>query len=180
MLTNSRCGQEAMRRFPPWSDATIPVIEMPDLPQPLAESLSALGPILAPAREQWWIIGSAAVALHGADPGTVADIDILLSPGDAALVVATLGLEAQRASGSSKFRSEIFAVWYGLPLPVEFMAGFQYRSGGSWHTVRPTSRQKIMLGNSAIFVPARDELIALLCGFYRPKDRMRAERLADI
>ena len=41
----------------------------------------------AGARDHWWIIGSAAVVLHGVDT-SVADVDLLLSPADAERLLA--------------------------------------------------------------------------------------------
>lgn len=42
----------------------------------LSASLSAIGSVMAEAHDPWWIIASAAVALHGADPGHVSDVDV--------------------------------------------------------------------------------------------------------
>jgi hypothetical protein len=48
----------------------------------LGETLARVADALAEARQPWWIIGSAAVALHGADV-TVGDVDVLLGEADA-------------------------------------------------------------------------------------------------
>ena len=48
-----------------------------DLAPPLRAALIEVAAIMAPARHDWWVIASAALALHGADPGPVRDIDVL-------------------------------------------------------------------------------------------------------
>lgn len=50
---------------------------------PLLATLNAVGNIMVEARDAWWIIASAGVALHGADRGHVGDVDVLLSVDDA-------------------------------------------------------------------------------------------------
>jgi len=57
----------------------------------LSASLNAIGNVMAGADDPWWIIASAAVALHGADPGHVADVDVLLSIRDARRYCQTYG-----------------------------------------------------------------------------------------
>eukprot|EP01042_Synura_sphagnicola_P034499 gene34499-44255_t len=52
------------------------------LPAPLIETLASVAAIMETAQEPWWIIASAAAALHGAKPITVADVDVLLSVED--------------------------------------------------------------------------------------------------
>lgn len=104
---------------------------------------------MASASDDWWIIGSAAVALHGAAPVTVADIDVLCSERDARAVVAR---------------------WTGLPLAVEFMAGFRVRGA----VVALTTRELVRVAGGVVAVPSREELRALLVSFGREKDLVRA------
>lgn len=133
------------------------------------------------AREPWWIIGSAAVALHGADPGHVADVDVLLSPADARRILPTIGVELQQGSAHAAFRSSIFGTWSGTTsLPVEFMADFHRRSGEAWLPVQPATRRYIDVDGVVAFVPERAELQAILAAFGRPKDLERAKSLAAL
>ncbi|SFP36720.1 hypothetical protein SAMN04488241_101186 [Sphingomonas rubra] len=78
---------------------------------------------MAAAREPWWVIGSAAVVLHGGTTA-VGDVDILLSVADAGLIAAALGIVVGPGGEHPLFRSTLFFVWNGTPLTVEFMAGF--------------------------------------------------------
>ncbi len=146
----------------------------------LSASLNAVGNVMVEAHDRWWIIASAAVALHGADPGHVADVDVLLSVADARRILPAIGIELRPGSAHAAFRSSIFGTWTGTALPVEFMADFQRRSGEAWLPVRPATRQSIVVEGAAVFVPERAELQAMLTAFGRPKDMMRAQSLAAV
>jgi hypothetical protein len=143
----------------------------------LIASLQAAGMVMHAALDPWWVIASAAVALHGADPGSVADIDILLSVDDAKRILPTIGVAPSPGSAHADFSSTIFGTWRGVALPVEFMADFCHRSGTGWVPVQPLTRQRIDVDGVALFVPDRAELRHLLESFGRPKDIARARAL---
>lgn len=143
-------------------------------------SLKAIGAIMTAANDPWWIIASAAVALHGADPGPIGDVDVLLSVDDATRILPAIGIELRHGTDHPDFRSGIFGTWTGTTLPVEFMADFYYRSGIDWVQVQPATRQLIDVDGIAIFVPDRAELQRLLEHFGRPKDIERALHLAAL
>lgn len=128
------------------------------------------------AQEPWWIIGSAAVALHGAEV-TVADVDVLLHEDDARAVLPALGIVAAAGEGTVLFRSVVFGQWIAPPLTVEFMAGFRFRATDGWQAVAPVTRERVTVDGHALFVPARAELAAMLRGFGREKDLVRASSL---
>lgn len=142
----------------------------------LRATLAMVADALAGVREPWWIIGSAAVALHGADV-TVGDVDVLLGEDDARAVLPVLGLGAAAGEGTALFRSAVFARWTVPPLTVEFMAGFEFRADDGWRVVQPVTRERVMMGDHALFVPGRAELIAMLEGFAREKDLERITAL---
>jgi hypothetical protein len=144
----------------------------------LSASLIAIGNVMAEAHDPWWIIASAAVALHGADAGHVSDVDVLLSVADARRILPAIGIELRPGSAHAAFRSSIFGIWTATALPVEFMADFYRRSGEAWLPVRPATRQSIVVDGVAVFVPERMELQAMLTAFGRPKDMERARSLA--
>ncbi|WP_256869011.1 hypothetical protein [Sphingobium lactosutens] len=146
----------------------------------LATSLKAVGSVMSAANDRWWIIASAAVALHGADAGRVADVDVLLSVDDALRILPAIGVEARRDTGSECFRSDLFGTWREAPLPVEFMAGFRYRSTTGWREVQPETRCPVQVDGVTLFIPNRLELQQLLAGFGRPKDRDRGRSLAAL
>ena len=148
---------------------------------PLLASLDSVGNLMVEARDPWWIIASAAVALHGADPGHVADVDVLLSIADAQRILPTIGIQLLQGSAHAAFRSRIFGTWTGTtPLPVEFMADFHLYSGMAWVPVRPTTRQAVEVDGAMIFIPERAELKTMLTEFGRPKDIERARRLTAL
>ncbi len=147
------------------------------LAEPLHDTLLAVARAVAPARHDWWILASAAVALHGADPGAVSDVDVLLDPRDVQTVLRGLGLAAAPGSADAQFRSDHFARWRTPPLPVEFFAGFHLLEAGGWNQIRPATRQAVRLDQATLFVPERAELKAMLLRFGRPKDLARAALL---
>ncbi|WP_188657116.1 hypothetical protein [Sphingomonas metalli] len=146
----------------------------------LSASLRAISCVMAGAQDDWWIIGSAAVALHGADPGDVADVDVLLSVADAERILPGVGVPLRRGSGNAAFRSSLFGIWLGTGLPVEFMADFHHQCDGIWRTVRPATRQAIAVEGGMVFIPERRELQAILAAFGRPKDMARGRSLAAV
>jgi hypothetical protein len=148
---------------------------------PLLTSLNTVGNVMTEARDPWWIVGSAAVALHGADPGHVADVDVLLSAADARRILPTIGIGLQQGSTHAAFRSSIFGTWSGTTsLPVEFMADFHRWSGEAWLPVQPATRRCIDVDGVVVFVPERAELQAILAAFGRSKDLGRARSLAAV
>lgn len=149
------------------------------LPASLIETLGSVAAIMETARDPWWIIASAAAALHGAKPITVADVDVLLSVEDISRILPVLGIEPYRGPPNPLFRSRVLAKWPAPPVPVDLMAGFEHRVGETWHPVQPTTRQAITIGGGTVHVPERDELRRIIAGFGRPKDLERARLLAD-
>lgn len=146
----------------------------------LATSLAAIGTIMDGANTPWWIIGSAAVALHGVDPGSVGDVDVLLDVADALRILPSIGIKLCGGSAHASFRSTIFGRCTTTALPVEFMADFHRYSGMAWVPVRPTTRQAMEVDGTMIFIPERAELESMLAEFGRPKDIERARRLAAL
>ena len=144
------------------------------LPGALHDTLVAAADIMAVAREPWWIIASAAIALHGGRVGDVADVDVLTSAADARRIARHLGLELRAPAPHPRFRSEVYLAWGGAPLPVEFMAGFAVRCGDAWRAVVPATRQAVQIGGVELHVPERGELRAIVESFGRPKDLLRA------
>lgn len=147
------------------------------LPTTLRRTLAAVADGFSAADDPWWIISSAAVALHGAGPIKVGDVDVLASERDAGRFLRAQGIAAAAGSASTLFRSRVFGAWRANPLPVEIMAGFQVWRGNHWEAVRPTTREAIDLNGQRLFVPTRDELASMLRSFGRAKDFERAELL---
>ena len=146
----------------------------------LRETLSAVAAAMAGARHSWWIIGSAAAVLHGAEPITVADVDVLLSVEDAEHIFPAIGLEVLSGSDHPNFKSAAFGTWQKPPIPVDFMAGFHVRDGDRWLPVQPATRQRVDIDGTIVYVPERDELRRIIESFGRPKDFQRARLLAAL
>lgn len=151
-----------------------------DIPPPLQATLIAVAAVMAAAQAPWWIIASAAVALHGVTKVEVGDVDVLLDAQDALRLLPSLGITPQRGADHPDFRSEIFGNWDVNPLPVEFMAGFHHRRDANWHLIAPTTRQAVAVANATLYIPAREELRTIISGFGRPKDLRRAQMLAAL
>jgi hypothetical protein len=141
----------------------------------LAESLARLAALLQDAERSWWIIGSAGVALHGAEAGQIRDIDVVLSHSDAERYFHRLALPNIASTGDPLFRSDLFARWTETPVEIEMMAGLRVKTETGWEPLSIQSRVKV---GDGLFVPSRDELRAILMSFGREKDLQRAARLS--
>jgi hypothetical protein len=139
---------------------------------PLHISLTRVAKALHAACDPWWVIGSAAVWLHGGAT-EVADIDVLSSARDARAMLAAWRGPVTIGAASERFRSQPFARLQGDGLPIEVMAELEVRIGGAWQIVRP--RTRVAMGG--VFVPERAELVAILRSFGREKDLRRATLL---
>jgi len=131
----------------------------------------------AKARDPWWIIGSAAAALHGAAVGDVKDIDLLMTADDAERCLQGVGLPAEAGTPDERFWSEIYVTWREPPVPVDVMGGFRVAQEGEWRAVLPLTRETILVDGAGLFTPSKAELIDLLRLFGRGKDLERARLL---
>ena len=76
--------------------------EKPDLLTPsLRHSLAMLAGAVADAADDWWIIGSSAVALHGANVQRVRDVDLLMSANDAERLLRRVGSRTRTVNSDS-------------------------------------------------------------------------------
>ncbi|GMN04088.1 hypothetical protein [Erythrobacter sp. MTPC3] len=145
----------------------------------LHRSLHQLADALKDAAEPWWIIGSAAVELHGGNPDTISDIDVLVSRKDIDALYRRLPLTDTPDNGKTMFRSARFGWWSEPEVEIEFMHGLEVEADGKWEPVEPETRQAVMVDHRELFVPHRDELIEILTRFGREKDLRRAASLAN-
>jgi hypothetical protein len=144
----------------------------------LVDTLEAVAAAMEPAQHDWWVIASAACALHEIDPGPVRDVDVLIDERDLGAVLGPLNLPITPGSGDGLFRSRYFVTWTAPPLSVEFFAGFDLCKAGRWEKVRLATREWRNAASALIAVPSRGELTDLLRRFGRPKDLVRAELLS--
>jgi hypothetical protein len=144
----------------------------PALAAALEETVAALGD----CRDLWWLIGSAAMALHGAAV-EVRDLDVLVSRRDARSLLERRGLPIGPGQADERFHSEIFGRWDAGGRAVELFAGFKVRSAGEWQELLPQTRECKRIGAASLFVPSVAELIAWGRLFGRPKDAARESLL---
>lgn len=147
------------------------------LPPGLEETLAEVADIAADTSEPWWIIGSAAIALHGASVTDIRDVDLMMSLADARHFLERVGVQSTPDTGHPKFRSEVFGTWRTPPLPVEIFAGFHLADSEGWRPVVLQTRQPVSVQGRTLYVPSKNELRELLLLFGRPKDLDRARLL---
>lgn len=142
---------------------------------PLAATLEAIAHASRSFEDPWWIFGSVAARLLGADIREIADVDLLLSPADADRLAALWRDHplAPPPAPSEQFRSAHFRRYLHAPLAVEAVAGFEMREFGKWAPVAFQSR----IAADRMFVPDRAEQIALLKRMGRAKDGPRIAAL---
>ncbi|MGA1797589.1 hypothetical protein VH567_02275 [Sphingomonas sp. 4RDLI-65] len=145
----------------------------------LRETLVMVAEAMRDARDPWWVIASAAVALHGVTPIEVGDVDLVMSVGDARRLMDALGITPIEDGASSLFRSTLFGRWETPPLIVEIMAGFYVATAAGWTEVLPRTRMPVLVEGSVVYVPEREKLAGMLRLFGRPKDLERARLLAS-
>ncbi len=149
-------------------------------PPGLAGTLEAIAADLHGLAEDWWLIGSAAMALMGVDLAAIDDVDILTTPAGAQALAARWGVEPRAPSPSERFDSEVFLLRSDTPLAVEVMAGFRVKTAGGWTPVLPKSRVALAGPCGAWFAPSRDELLDMLALFGRAQDLERAALLRAV
>jgi hypothetical protein len=152
---------------------------MTPVPQALRDVLAAVVPPLREhCRDAWVVIGSAAVALAGAQVD-VADLDLLTSQGDAERLMALWNAErdwAYQPTASDRFRSR-FARFLFPAMAVEVMGGLELHVAQAWVPVRVHEIEHVACAGVDVPVPSRAEQIRILESFGRPKDLQRAQRL---
>ena len=145
----------------------------------LGKTLVMVAEAMRDARDPWWVISSAAVALHGVAPIEVDDVDLVMSVGDASRLMDALDISPIEDGVSSLFRSTLFGRWETPPLVVEIMAGFHVATAAGWTEVLPRTRVPVLVEGCVIYVPERAELAGMLRLFGRPKDLERVRLLAS-
>lgn len=141
-------------------------------------ALKLLAGLMAEAHQSWWLIGPAAVGLHGGEPGTFRRFEVIVSPGDARRLAETRGLTLERGPATPLKRAR-----KSLTLPLggfeaQVMYGVEQHAGGRWVAVLPTTRVGVDLGDGRmIYTPEPAELAAILRQTGRGRDIARADSL---
>jgi hypothetical protein len=148
----------------------------------LQTTLAAVVPdLLRCCHDRWILIGSAAVRLAGVVV-SVADIDVLTTADDAALLLdewAAYRDDGYVPTEDNRFRSH-FARFAFRPLPVEIMGGLELFGTGGWEPVTIKHTVLVDVGGFNVRIPTRDEQIRVLESFGRPKDMLRAMSLKSL
>lgn len=140
----------------------------------LADTLARIADAASRLDDDWWIIGSAAAALSGADVPIVRDVDLLLSEADARRLLGLWAGEPRTgAAPDAQFRSAVFARYDAAPLPIEAFGGFEMKIRDRWRPVAPLTR----IARGGVFTPSVAEQIALLEAMGRDKDAARIAAL---
>jgi hypothetical protein len=143
----------------------------------LAETLALVAEAAADAADDWWIIGSAAIVLHGRKVPHVKDVDLLMSAADAETFLKRTGVPVRAGQADDRFRSLVFGLWSRPPIPVEVMGGFSVAGDGGWREVMLSTREPVSVAGACVYVPSAEELVKLLHLFGRAKDFERARLL---
>ncbi len=141
----------------------------PDLTPDLAATVDVVAAAADHFADDWWLLGSAAMALVGVPDLSPPDLDLLVSERDARRLIDLWRAIVPPATSSDLFRSKIFAKAGLAPLPIEIMAGFEVRTGDGWRPVQPRTR----LAVRGVFVPTAAEQAEICRQFGRPKDLAR-------
>ncbi len=128
-------------------------------------------------QDDWFLIGSAAAHVAGADVGVISDIDLLLTERDITALDQHWRERKRLPPGESdQFQSKIFHR-FEAPLPIEAMAGFELKTpADEWLSIWPNTR--VQFGQ--VFAPSITEQIEIMALMNRDKDRNRITALKSL
>lgn len=141
----------------------------------LEPTLAEVARVGATLQDDWWVIGSAAIALTGINI-EVLDVDLLVSERDAQTLLSGWAAPKTATTGQDRFRS-VFGEHAATPIPIVVMGRLEVHQDDQWVPVSPTTRVRTEVAGGAVFIPDPDDLLALLLMFRRPQDLVRAEML---
>ena len=141
----------------------------------LEPTLDEVARVGATLRDDWWIIGSAAIALTGVAI-EVPDVDLLVSERDARTLLEGWASPKTSNEGQDRFRS-VYGEHSSTPIPIEVMGGLEVVADDGWVHVTPTTRERVDLPGGPVYIPDAADQLALLLMFRRPQDLVRAEML---
>jgi len=137
----------------------------------LAAALQEIAHAAPAGRDDWWIIGSAALVLAGVEGVEPADVDLLGSADTLSLFLDNWHEQPAPPKPGARFRSDpYYSVDRRGCLPIETMGDLEVLSESGWRKVVPTTRLGVEIGGLPVFFPALDEQLAILRLFGREKD----------
>lgn len=141
----------------------------------LEPTLAEVARIGATLQDDWWVIGSAAIALTGV-PIEVLDVDLLVSERDAHALLAGWAAPKTATDGRERFRA-VCGEHTGTPIPIDVIGRLEVLVEEQWLPASPTTRVGVDLAGGGVFIPDPADQLALLLMFRRPQDLVRAEML---
>ncbi len=145
----------------------------------IVEALSRFASQISNIKQDWWIIGGAALALRGVDIGNTGDIDILTNREGAAAFMATLDDIRERSPKTKEdnlFRSS-FSRYKCGKLEIEVMGDLELNKNGQWILIEVADYDIVEIGGLDIKLPTLRELKRILRLFGREKDLRRIESI---
>lgn len=150
--------------------------------QPLCDGLIRLLSLIPKDADPWWIIGSTAMLLAGAEGIQPHDIDLLSSAATVSGVLRHAGQLPPEPIPSGRFHSHPFArISSPAALSIEVMGDLAVFSDGEWQRVWPKSRQAVRVaGVGTVYIPDAAEQIEIKLLFGRKKDQEKIAVLQKI
>jgi len=126
-------------------------------------------------KDNFYLIGSAALNLSGVNLDEMYDIDILVSDRDADFLRAEWRnrLIKENITTDDELFSSKFARYKFSVLDIEIMGDLKVNKKGIWERLEITENESITVGNFEIKIPTLDEQKRILQLFGREKDKKR-------
>ena len=145
---------------------------------PLCGAFAAIAEAAPADRDDWWIIGSAAMVLCGVSGIEPEDVDILGSRATVGHFLHRWGVEAGEPGPNARFRSYPYVkVQLAGCTPIETMGDLQVLHNDEWLPLRPTTRIAVQTGSGVVHVPALGEQAEILRIFGRENDLAKLRRI---
>jgi len=130
-------------------------------------------------RDDWWLIGSAALRIMGVDV-EARDVDLLTTRDGGLAWLSVFGLPPDIKPGRDMFRSTVFkSLKVDDGLELEIMGHLEVATHEGWRLLLPRTRQAVTTPVGTVYVPEAHEMLKILMLFGRPKDMDRAALLRD-
>jgi hypothetical protein len=139
--------------------------------------LRKASPALAQLQDDWFIIGSSAMALSGIAIASTQDIDLLLSTRDALFLQEAWRnkrIKDYCPQQGDLFRSTFSRFGFGV-LDIEVMGDLEVHRNGRWTPVRIRQYHTMPIDGLFVKVPTLEEQIRIFTLLGRDKDLQKAK-----
>jgi hypothetical protein len=126
-------------------------------------------------KDNFYVIGSAALNLSGVELDKMYDIDILVSGRDADFLKVEWGSRAikEHIPSDDKLFSSKFARYKFSVLHIEIMGDLKVNKKEIWENLKVNENKSMVVGNVEIKIPTLNEQKRILQLFGRQKDKKR-------